>query len=239
MIYASVNISKRMEWFVKDDKGELTDADISSFQDWTTDIVRVPETWVFLLFFFSNFQKKYFLVFFSKVIFIFFCRAYGFKISYERNKKNGAVKPGFYTTIRQIERPGSANDLLKFKPSFHEDRPTGLGLKVKKFFLIYEFFYYFPTFFFAILINFFFFFQGLSHQMEHLFNNLLLSPSTARGQIDLEEYRLQMAGGGQGENDENEIEPSSQLDHPTIDEDVFREANELSSAWIQSKEHEE
>ena len=75
--------------------------------------------------------------------------------------------------------------------------------------------------------------------MEHLFNNLLLSPSTARGQIDLEEYRLQMAGGGQGENDENEIEPSSQLDHPTIDEDVFREANELSSAWIQSKEHEE
>ena len=44
MIYASVNISKQMELFVKDDKGELTDADISSFQDWTTDIVRVPET---------------------------------------------------------------------------------------------------------------------------------------------------------------------------------------------------
>ena len=57
MIYASVNISKQMELFVKDDKGELTDADISSFQDWTTDIVRVPETWVFSAIFSTIFSK--------------------------------------------------------------------------------------------------------------------------------------------------------------------------------------
>ena len=44
LIYASVNISKRMEGLVKDDKGEISDADILTFQDWTSDIVRIPDT---------------------------------------------------------------------------------------------------------------------------------------------------------------------------------------------------
>ena len=77
-------------------------------------------------------MKKFFLKCFLLTIIssFFIFRAYGFKIGYEKTKRNGTVKPGFYTTIRQIERPGSPTDLLKFKPSFHDDRPTGLGIKV-------------------------------------------------------------------------------------------------------------
>ena len=56
------------------------------------------------------------------------CSAYGFKIIYERSKRNGQVKPGFYLTLRQIERPESDSDLLRFRPSFVGNKPTGLGL---------------------------------------------------------------------------------------------------------------
>ena len=51
------------------------------------------------------------------------------KIGYERTKRNGQVKPGFYLTIRQIERPESENDILRFRPSFFAEKPTGLGIK--------------------------------------------------------------------------------------------------------------
>ena len=67
--------------------------------------------------------------------------------------------------------------------------------------------------------------------MEHLFNNLLLSPSTLRGLADSEQYRSQMSAGQGSSNDENHS--------PTLDDDVFKEASELSSAWIQNKEPEE
>ena len=45
--------------------------------------------------------------------------AYGMKIGYERtNSRNNQVKPGFYLTVRQIERPESENDTLRFRPSY-------------------------------------------------------------------------------------------------------------------------
>ena len=75
--------------------------------------------------------------------------------------------------------------------------------------------------------------------MEHLFNNLLLSPSTPRGLADLEKYRSQMAA-AQGSNENDDADKSSELDHlPSVDEDVFKEASELSAGWIQTKEPEE
>ena len=77
--------------------------------------------------------------------------------------------------------------------------------------------------------------------MEHLFNNLLLSPSTPRGLADLEKYRSQMAAAqGSNENENDDADKSSELDHlPSVDDDVFKEAIELSAGWIQTKEPEE
>ena len=93
------------------------------------------------------------------------------------------------------------------------------------------------TFFLILTVS--FFSQGLTHQMGHLFNNLLLSPLTPRGLADLEKYRSQMAA-AQGSNESADADKSSENEHPpSVDDDVFNEASELSAGWIQTKEPEE
>ena len=44
VIYTSVQLEKRMQAFTSNERDELSDADLATLLDWTTDIVRIPDT---------------------------------------------------------------------------------------------------------------------------------------------------------------------------------------------------
>ena len=44
MLYTSVQIEKRIELMPRNERDEVSDADLATLLDWTTDIVRIPDT---------------------------------------------------------------------------------------------------------------------------------------------------------------------------------------------------
>ena len=44
ILYTSVQIEKRMDSIILGEQNEISDTDLAGLMEWTTDIVRIPET---------------------------------------------------------------------------------------------------------------------------------------------------------------------------------------------------